>query len=84
MSFPFWRVAPAQTFDVRHWIVVITDILFDYLIANLAKESKKVQLLEFEQILLKNVKISKSKNFRFFVNFLDFQINAFASLLQQH
>ena len=49
MSFLFWRVARAQTFDPRHWIAVITDMIFDYLIDNLAKKNEKIQFLEFQQ-----------------------------------
>ena len=53
MSFLFWRVARAQTFDPRHWIAVITDMIFDYLIANLAKKPRKYNFLNFNKIFFK-------------------------------
>ena len=52
MSFLFWRVARAKTFDPRHWIAVITDMIFDYLIDNLAKKTREYNFLNFNKIFL--------------------------------
>ena len=50
MAYVLWLVARAQvraqTFDARHWIFVITEMFFDYLIVNLAQKAEKIQLLE--------------------------------------
>ena len=69
----------AQTFDARHWIAVITEIFFDYLIVNLAQKAEKIQLVENQKNFQKSSKIFKifknSKFFDFFVDFLNFQIH---------
>ena len=50
MRYLLWLVARAQvraqTFDARHWIAVIMEIFFDYLIVHLAQKAEKIQLLE--------------------------------------
>ena len=82
MGYLLWLVVRAQgraqTFDVRHWIDVITEMFFDYLIVNLAQKAEKIQLLENQKIFQKSSKIFqifKIPNFfDFFVDFLNFQI----------
>ena len=83
MRYLLWLVAPAQmraqTFDGRHWIAVITEMFFDYLIVNLAQKAEKIQLLENQKNFQKSSKILKifkiSNFFDFFVDFLNFQIH---------
>ena len=66
----------AQTFDARHWIAVIMEVFFDYLIVHLAQKAEKIQLLENQKKIQKSSKIFKISNFfRFFVDFLNFQIH---------
>ena len=62
----FWST-PLDCCDHRHD--------FDNLIANLAKKNEKIQFIEFQQNFLKNSKISKLKHCRFFVYYLNFEIN---------
>ena len=80
MGYLLWLVARAQVraqaFDGRHWIAVITEMFFDFLIANLAQKAEKIQLLENQKYFQKSSKIFKiSIFFDFFVDFLNFQIH---------
>ena len=59
MGYLIWLVARAQTFDARHWIVVITEMFFDYLIVNLAQKAEKIQLLKNQKNFQKSSKIFK-------------------------
>ena len=63
MGYLLWLVARAQvraqTFDARHWIDVITEMLFDYLIVNLDQKAEKIQLLENQKKIQKISKIFK-------------------------
>ena len=78
MGYLFWLVARAQvraqTFDVHHWIAVITEIFFDYFIVNLAQKAEKIQLVENQKNFQKSSKISKnSKFFDFLLIFSTFK-----------
>ena len=77
MGYLLWLLARAQvrtqTFDARHWIAVIMEMSFDFLIVNLAQKAEKVQLLENQKNFQKGSKISKFSKFQIFsICFVDF------------
>ena len=85
MGYMFWLVARpqvrAQTFDAHHWMAVITEIFFDYLIVNLAQQAEKIQLVENQKNFQKSSKIFKIfKNSNFFDFLLIFSTFKFMDL----
>ena len=71
MGYLLWLVlrgqGRAQTFDVRHWIDVITEMFFDYLIVNLAQKAEKIHLVENQKNLQESSKIFENLIFAYFL-----------------
>ena len=84
MGYIFWRAARAQPrarpSSARQSIVLIMEMIFDYLIASLAQKAEKIQSFEFLTILkiLKFFEIFEIlKNFEIFYKMLKFQTIVF-------
>ena len=82
MGYIFWRAARAQPrarpSSARQSIVLIMEMIFDYLIASLAQKAEKIQSFEFLTIL----KILKFfEIFEIFYKILKFQTIVFFGFL---
>ena len=89
MGYIFWRAARAQPrarpSSARQSIVLIMEMIFDYLIASLAQKAEKIQSFEFLTILkiLKFFEIFEIlKNFEIFYKILKFQTIVFFRLFE--